>query len=617
MKLPGRIIIALLLVAGASAAHAQSRTTITDSPHNLSPKTSQGPDVCRYCHAPHGAIGGARGLWNHQLSTSDTKLPADPANPKATGSLPANSPSRLCLSCHDGTVALGSTYADREMLPTSKLPVSGGSLLGTDLQRDHPLSFDAWTRNPNLRDDLFTSMPRKTANTAVKLPAGRVECTTCHEPHTANIDPQRPTKFLVTNNAQGALCKSCHEMDKVTSPLSGWAFSAHATSGSREGAAIGGYDTVGNGACNNCHQQHGASAGQLLRNTDSHACFDCHANSSSTSRWARAWVGHDDSSKFMHPVMAPGHRAGEDLKLSSTPRHSECWDCHNSHATRSGAATQGSLPLSLYGAVGVGIDGNNVAATHEYEVCFKCHADSMNKPQTTVAFKDYGYTANRDVEAHNVRLDFTSPVSHHNVVFDRDTTKSSPAYRHNILRFDGTPGRSLDSGTIACADCHNNDNAAASGGTGANGPHVSKYPHLLERRYDANVAPADPTMAVTSLVVPADGGDPISGPFALCNKCHNVAVLLSPAGDTVFKHHAEHVVQGGVSCAVCHAPHGVKNTGASSQHAGLVNLDLSIVGKDPGSGRLEINTNPALRTCYVSCHFTNSGVKVHSGTSYR
>ena len=37
---------------------------------------------------------------------------------------------------------------------------------------------------------------------------------------------------------------------------------------------------------------------------------------------------------------------------------------------------------------------------------------------------------------------------------------------------------------ILCTDCHNSDDNREFGGTGANGPHGSKWTHILERRYE-------------------------------------------------------------------------------------------------------------------------------------
>ena len=41
-----------------------------------------------------------------------------------------------------------------------------------------------------------------------------------------------------------------------------------------------------------------------------------------------------------------------------------------------------------------------------------------------------------------------------------------------------------------CLECHNADDNREFGGTGPNGPHGSKWTHLLERRYEFSQAPA-------------------------------------------------------------------------------------------------------------------------------
>ena len=58
-----------------------------------------------------------------------------------------------------------------------------------------------------------------------------------------------------------------------------------------------------------------------------------------------------------------------------------------------------------------------------------------------------------------------------------------------MLNEDGlTPGRGMGT-QILCTDCHNSDDNREFGGTGPNGPHGSKFSHLLERRYDITQAP--------------------------------------------------------------------------------------------------------------------------------
>jgi hypothetical protein len=171
----------------------------------------------------------------------------------------------------------------------------------------------------------------------------------------------------------------------------------------------------------------------------------------------------------------------------------------------------------------------------------------------------------------------------------------APSLRANILDLNGNPaGRSLAPGTyLNCTDCHNNDAARASGGTAANGPHGSRYNHILERRYDFEPEPAAPGGATTGVSY-ASG---LSGPYALCDKCHDVDAKILQE-DSVFGKHRRHVVNASASCATCHAPHGIQG-GSSTQNRRLLNFDLKIVGPNR-NGQLQSDTGA--RTCSLECH---------------
>ncbi|HDZ68940.1 MAG TPA: hypothetical protein ENH43_00770, partial [Phycisphaerales bacterium] len=119
------IVTLLQLPAGAS---------VQGTPHDLS--AVGGGNTCSFCHTPHRALTGTP-LWNHKLSTAvytiyqSSSLDADPGQP--TG------PSKLCLSCHDGTVALTETINGGSGGGAYMPP--GAANLGTDLSDDHPISF--------------------------------------------------------------------------------------------------------------------------------------------------------------------------------------------------------------------------------------------------------------------------------------------------------------------------------------------------------------------------------------------------------------------------------------------------------------------------------------------
>ncbi|MCC7204740.1 MAG: hypothetical protein IT441_06645, partial [Phycisphaeraceae bacterium] len=100
-------------VAASAVAAGPSGSSIEQTKHNLTAsgpgtvKTSVEGGSCIFCHTPHAASPRAP-LWNREdpgtyyQTYESTTLKAEVGQP--TGS------SRLCLSCHDGTIALTQTY---------------------------------------------------------------------------------------------------------------------------------------------------------------------------------------------------------------------------------------------------------------------------------------------------------------------------------------------------------------------------------------------------------------------------------------------------------------------------------------------------------------------------
>jgi len=607
----------LLSAQSQTAVSAQNQPALTDL-HNLSPdRSSDASMACIYCHTSHHSVPQVKGLWNHDASSATYRYYSSSTYTQGPELVTVDS-SRLCMSCHDGTVGLGATYNSQTVTSQVRTQLTSTGNMGVDLSTSHPFAFSQWTKNPSLVDTLFNTFSRTSGNTSVKLNNGKIECTTCHEPHIQNLDKAHSSDFLVTDNRFGAICLACHDAAKPSpAVLAGWSASAHAVSTSSEGGMVTGYATVGAGACGNCHAMHRSGASRLLSGADEQTCYPCHANPKSTNVWGRAWLGYDQKN-YRHPVEDTGHDPLENLLVGSTPRHSKCWDCHNSHAVLDNSkSAPASLGTALVGASGITSDGASITvATIEYQVCLKCHADSLNKPQKA-GYAAYGYTPVRAVTAFNVRNDFNSPVARHNVILPF-SGQVYPDLRDNILMLNNTAGRSLKtSGSyLKCADCHSGENPSNDGGSGPNGPHISSNTHLLERPYAMNQLP-NPGQPVRSLVVTLT---PLTGTFAMCEKCHDVSGLLGNGftvgpKDSVFKHHGTHVLNMGISCAVCHAPHGVTN-GNKQFNAHSINLDTQLTGPDPATQRWYIDT--INRTCYVSCHYTNDqGVPVvHSGVSY-
>lgn len=582
-------LVLLLLTPGL----ARAQQTVMTTRHNLS-VSGPGPikaqserQVCVFCHVPHGgaALGENRPLSGASYTPYNSSTLASPPPGAPTGA------SRVCLSCHDGTIAVGQTLASGTISTvntsaTGTLPTAAPSNLGTDLSRSHPVSLTP-AITPELR--------APPVGDAVKLDgAGRVQCTSCHDPHRDDLDPVQG-KFLVKSNRASAMCLTCHVS-------SAWQAnpSAHQSSTAFYDTSLGAttpYTTVADNGCESCHRSHSAADGSRnLKDTPSQVCMQCH-----NGRVAAQDLASDLAKTFSHrrpATLPPVHDAAEapssathplPESSASAPRHAECVDCHEPHASYARSALAPRASGALAGVWGIDRNGQRVSPVqNEYEVCFKCHADSANQPQASGPTPPE--TVQRLVTDVNLRR-----------VFDLGAASFHPV--------EG-PGRNLivpgliapltTASVIYCSDCHASDQSPAAGGTGPKGPHGSVYPHILALAFSTqDLAPESPSA------------------YALCYRCHDRATLLSSSSNftraasgstAAIPLHQTHVVQDGASCAACHDPHGVSSIqGNSTNNAHLVNFDISVVqpnaadAPQPGV-RQYSSAAPQHGNCTLTCH---------------
>ena len=236
----------LMLQGVVAPAHAARTSDVRNTLHNLS---SSGPgtvkaagesEICVFCHTPHGADTSQTPLWNKTLAaktyTVYTSNTLDAETIKGASLDQPLGSSKLCLSCHDGAMALGSVRVLRGANNPATISVGGtgaggvmpdgsgattgytrnigagvlGQTSGFDLTNDHPISVtydsglarrDGELRAPDASQQstimINTTHPlfgKRAAGQSASRPvlpleptgasgAGQVQCTTCHDPH--------------------------------------------------------------------------------------------------------------------------------------------------------------------------------------------------------------------------------------------------------------------------------------------------------------------------------------------------------------------------------------------------------------------------------------------------
>src|ERR1700723_2489546 len=140
--------------------------------------------------------------------------------------------SNQCLSCHDGTVAVGTTVVYGQV--TTRGSMYTQDVFGSNMQASHPFSLTLPLKdNIDLVSTLAASGTTADTTGAVRLIGGNVECTSCHNTHVQARD-MVSQNFLVKDSASGRLCLACHDptrqMAGHVNPLADWSTSAHALS---------------------------------------------------------------------------------------------------------------------------------------------------------------------------------------------------------------------------------------------------------------------------------------------------------------------------------------------------------------------------------------------------
>ncbi len=163
---------------------------------------------CLVCHPPHQKAGNENHmpLWNRKAERDTFTVYGNTGMVEEPG-LPLGS-SKLCLSCHDGTLALDS-WGGRVSSVTYM--TSGFEDRKNGLKSDHPISMkyiatDAM-KTGQLRDPSVSNSGLGNTIEADMLTNGTLQCSSCHDVHNG----MGAGKLLVKTNKNSNLCLTCHK----------------------------------------------------------------------------------------------------------------------------------------------------------------------------------------------------------------------------------------------------------------------------------------------------------------------------------------------------------------------------------------------------------------------
>lgn len=249
MRLLRSSLIAVLgmgVIAYSGSAFAYKSIKYTK--HNLSSwgqysvKAQSETQVCIFCHAPHNTDSAEAPLWNRSDTTASFTM-ATTLNVNYDRHVWAsNTPttiSKKCLSCHDGSIAIGDlrnggaiamtvsskldpdgSLKDDSSNPFGPKDLRGGHVISFNYNQFYitagsPSNFKTWGEIQTAGDDK-SMFDRK----------GDMQCHTCHDPHTDRCNDGGKTigndpfwRKACDGNGNGSVCNTCHKVfSEYTAP---------------------------------------------------------------------------------------------------------------------------------------------------------------------------------------------------------------------------------------------------------------------------------------------------------------------------------------------------------------------------------------------------------------
>lgn len=229
--------IAVLLAFALPASVAWGQSGIGGTAHDFT--SFGGSGLCTFCHTPHVAMTQEL-LWNHTLSSNSF----DWTNPTTTAGTdyPAfagdtyQGATAKCLSCHDGSVAIGDIgLGDPGSLGSTFLAGSAVVGGGGNMDGNHPVAMPfpfmnqgstyngattgsgielaEWQPDPTLIGiRLFTDDGAGNVTAGPTPGQTGMECSSCHDPHNGvDVEDSPFLRGAAGGNGDNYICVKCHD----------------------------------------------------------------------------------------------------------------------------------------------------------------------------------------------------------------------------------------------------------------------------------------------------------------------------------------------------------------------------------------------------------------------
>jgi len=397
----------------ASAVPGRPGTTVPTRTVKATAETQ----VCVFCHTPHAATAGVSPLWNRKLSNATyTVYTSSSLDAQAIGGTLAQpgGSSKLCLSCHDGTLAIGSvnvlngagsvtttgtqsitmtgTGPGGVMAPGSGTTTGYTRFLDTDLTNDHPISV-SYNKTLVDRDGELRTATQNATDATWEIVSGgtRIAGVRNYQSQGGAGQPAKPLlpfEKTGTDPLSGQVqCASCHDPHM------------------RETNEA----TVGNQKFLRLNRFQEGTPTATWNQTNDIICLSCHDKNQGTGEWAYSAHANPLVATETYNSAIAGVSQRE-FPASQPVWKAACLNCHDTHTV------PGARRLLREGTDSTSTPKAGGSSAIE-ETCYQCHttaAASIVTPTTTVP---------------DIKTDFTTLARHMPI-----TSASQPAgtEKHDI-----------------------------------------------------------------------------------------------------------------------------------------------------------------------------------------